>query len=121
MNEETKSTIKKADTPPNQAVNELSQFLAPLAEGTLVPDYVQKLHELVQAVGEVRSGGEIILKIKISPMRGTVNQMAVHSEVISKPPAAPKPMRKRRASPLRPEASGIRIRRRKVNGIFRIK
>ena len=92
MKEETKSTTKKADTPPNQAVNELSQFLAPLAEGTLVPDYVNKLHELVQAVGEVRSGGEIILKIKISPMRGTVNQMAVHSEVISKPPAAPKPM-----------------------------
>lgn len=92
MNEETKSITKKADTPPNQAVNELIGFLTPLADGTLVPDYVNKLHDLVQAVGEVRSGGEIILKIKISPMKGTVNQMAVHSEVVSKPPVAPKPM-----------------------------
>lgn len=92
MNEETKSTTKKADTPPNQAVNELSQFLAPLAEGTLVPDYVNKLHEVVQAVTDTKSGGEIVLKIKIAHAKGTVNQMMVHSEVISKPPIAPKPM-----------------------------
>lgn len=62
----------KTETPPNQAVNELTQFLAPLAEGTLVPDYVNKLHEVVQAVTDTKSGGEIVFQVKILNLRETI-------------------------------------------------
>ena len=77
---------------PNQSCNELVQFLVPLAEGTLVPDLVNEIHEVVKAVREVRSAGNITLKIEIEPCKGSVHQLVVKGSIASKPPKMPRPM-----------------------------
>ena len=61
---------------PNQACNELIKFLVPLAEGAVVPDLVNEIHEVVRAVRETGKAGDISLK----------------AEINSKPPKSARPM-----------------------------
>lgn len=92
MNEEIKSTTKKADTPPNQAVNELIGFLTPLAEGTLVPDFNIALRNVVRGVRDTGKDGSIALKLKIEPAKGSKSQLIVRASIEEKTPQPPRPM-----------------------------
>ena len=47
------------DESPNQACNELIKFLVPLAEGAVIPDLVNEIHDVVRAVRETGRAGDI--------------------------------------------------------------
>ena len=77
---------------PNQACNELIKFLVPLAEGAVVPDLVNEIHEVVKAVRDTGRAGDISLKLKIAPCKGSARQVVVNAEINSKPPKCARPM-----------------------------
>ncbi len=77
---------------PNQACNELIKFLVPLAEGAVVPDLVNEIHEVVKAVRDTGRAGDISLKLKIAPCSGSERQVVVNAEINSKPPKSARPM-----------------------------
>lgn len=83
---------QKIETPPNQAVNELTGFLAPLAEGTLVPDFNIALHNLVRGVRDTGKDGSIALKLKIEPAKGSRSQLIVRASIEDKIPQPSRPM-----------------------------
>ena len=80
------------DESPNQACNELIKFLVPLAEGAIVPDLVNEIHDVVKAVRDTGRAGDISLKIKIAPCNGSERQVVVNAEINSKPPKSARPM-----------------------------
>lgn len=77
---------------PNQACNELIAFLTPLAEGRLVPDFTNKLRDVVKGVREYGKQGSINLSLKIKPCEGSVLQLVVESDISAKIPNATRPM-----------------------------
>ena len=85
------NTKQKTETPPNQAVNELIGFLAPLAEGTLVPDFNIALRNVVRGVRDTGKDGSIALKLKIEPAKGSKSQLIVRASIEEKTPQPPRP------------------------------
>lgn len=77
---------------PNRACSELMAFFAPLGEGNLIPDYVNKIHDVVKAVREHGKQGSINLSLKIKPCEGSVLQLVVESDISAKLPSATRPM-----------------------------
>lgn len=86
------NTKQKTETPPNQAVNELIGFLAPLAEGMLVPDFNIALRNVVRGVRDTGKDGSIALKLKIEPAKGSKSQLIVRASIEEKTPQPPRPM-----------------------------
>lgn len=80
------------DDSPNQACNEMIKFLVPLSEGTLVPDFTNKLHEVVQGVRETGKQGSISISLKIALMKGSQRQVEVNADLKANVPEFPRPM-----------------------------
>lgn len=83
---------QRTETPPNQAANELIGFLAPLAEGALVPDFNIALRSVVRGVRDTGKEGSIALKLKIEPAKGSKSQLIVKAGIEEKIPQPPRPM-----------------------------
>ena len=69
--------------------SEFAQFLLTHAKGRAHDELSTKLSEAVEAVKRVGKGGEVALKVSISPMKGNDEVVRIETNVTSKIPKEP--------------------------------